>query len=94
MIFANVVAARALGRETRKPVTTSSKISTTPCCRVNSRSDEEFRLDRQPHFMGPASSMIAAAISVKPGLFQPFKHMVARLLRAELRGKPLGIEKR
>jgi hypothetical protein len=24
--------------ETRKPVTTSSKISTTPCCRVNSRS--------------------------------------------------------
>src|SRR5215210_6197022 len=30
--------------------------------------------------------------SVKACLFQPFQHLVARLLRAELPGKPLGIE--
>ena len=34
--------------------------------------------------MGPPSSMIAAAISVKSGLFEPFENVVTRLLYAKL----------
>jgi hypothetical protein len=35
-----------------------------------------------------------AAISMKSSLFETFQHMVVRCLRAELRGKPLSVQKR